>query len=108
VCLDVLRAIRREPASAEILLDEIRLAGDERLTRAAERALGEADETRARSVVERLAVVLQASLLARHAPAAVADAFFSSRVAREGGAAYGTLAPDLPLGSIVARHRPIS
>jgi putative acyl-CoA dehydrogenase len=108
VCLDVLRAIRREPASAEVLLDEIRIAGDARLTRAAEQALGEADETRARSVVERLAVVLQASLLARHAPAAVADAFFSSRVAREGGAAYGTLAPDLPLGSIVARHRPIS
>jgi putative acyl-CoA dehydrogenase len=108
VCLDVLRAIRREPASAEVLLDEIRVAGDERLTRAAEQALSEADESRARSVVERLAVVLQASLLARHAPAAVADAFFASRVAREGGAAYGTLAPELPLGSIVARHRPIS
>ena len=109
VCLDVLRAIRREPESAEALLDEIRLAGDERLTRAG--ASGRSARPTRREparVVERLAVVLQASLLARHAPAAVADAFFSSRVAREGGAAYGTLAPELPLGSIVARHRPIS
>jgi putative acyl-CoA dehydrogenase len=108
VCLDVLRAIRREPESAQALLDEIRLAGDERLTRSAERALAEADESRARAVVEQLAVALQASLLARHAPAAVADAFYGSRVAREGGAAYGTLPAELPLGSIVARHRPIS
>jgi len=107
VCLDVLRALRREPESAAALLDEIRLAGDGRLTALTERALAEAEESRAREVVEGLAVALQASLLVRHAPAAVADAFYRSRVAREGGLAYGTLAPGHSLGSIVERHRPI-
>jgi putative acyl-CoA dehydrogenase len=108
VCLDVLRALAREPESATALLDEIRLAGDPRLTAFAEHSLREADESRAREVVERLAVALQASLLARHAPGAVADAFYRSRLAREGGLAYGTLVPGDHLGSIVERHRPIS
>jgi putative acyl-CoA dehydrogenase len=107
ICLDVLRAIRREPESATALLDEVRLADDRRLTAGVERALDELDESRARETVERLAVALQASLLLRHAPAAVADAFFESRVAREGGSAYGTLDPSHALGSIVERHRPI-
>jgi putative acyl-CoA dehydrogenase len=107
ICLDVLRAIRREPESATALLDEVRLADDRRLTAGVERALDELDESRARETVERLAVALQASVLLRHAPAAVADAFFESRVAREGGSAYGTLDPSHALGSIVERHRPI-
>jgi putative acyl-CoA dehydrogenase len=108
VCLDVLRALEREPESATALLDEIRLAGDPRLTAFAEHSLRDADESRAREVVERLAVALQASLLVRHAPGAVADAFYRSRLAREGGLAYGTLVPGDHLGSIVERHRPIS
>ena len=107
ICLDVLRSLEREPGSAEALLEEIRLAGDARLTAFAEHALAEAEESRARPLVERLAVALQASLLARHAPAAVTDAFYRSRVAREGGLGYGTLAPGHHLGSIVERHRPI-
>jgi putative acyl-CoA dehydrogenase len=108
ICLDVLRAIRREPESAAALLDEVRLADDGRLTAAVEGALGELDEARARETVARLAVALQASLLVRHSPAAVADAFYESRITREGGSAYGTLAPFNGLGSIVERHRPIS
>jgi putative acyl-CoA dehydrogenase len=107
VCLDVLRALEREPESATALLDEIRLAGDPRLTAVAERSLREAGEPRARAVVESLAVALQASLLVRHAPGALADAFYDSRLAREGGLAYGTLVPGDHLGSIVERHRPI-
>ena len=94
VCLDVLRALEREPDSAEALLDEIALAGDERLTAYAHDALAGAEESRARLLVERLALALQASLLVRHAPAAVAEAFYRSSVARAGGLAYGTLAPD--------------
>jgi len=108
ICLDVLRAIRREPESAAALLDEVRLADDGRLTAAVEGALGELDEARAREIVGRLAVALQASLLVRHSPAAVADAFYESRIIREGGSAFGTLAPSHGLGSIVERHRPIS
>jgi putative acyl-CoA dehydrogenase len=108
VCLDVLRSLQREPEAAEALLDEIALAGDARLTAAATGALAAAEESRARLLVERLALVLQASLLVRHAPAEVADAFVASRIEREGGLAYGTLPPELRLNSIVQRHLPIS
>jgi putative acyl-CoA dehydrogenase len=48
-------------------------------------------EVGARSLVERLALALQASLLVRGSPAAVADAFCASRLGGEGGRAYGTL-----------------
>jgi putative acyl-CoA dehydrogenase len=105
VCLDVLRAFRREPGSAEALLDEIRLAGEPRLGQEAESALAIADEGSARRLVERLALALQGSLLIRHAPAAVADAFLDSRV-RSGHAAYGVLPAGAHLGSVVERHTP--
>ena len=108
VCLDVLRALGREPDSKAALLDEIALAGEPRLTSAAERALLEAEESQARVLVERLALALQASLLVRHAPAAVADAFCASRLGGEGGLAYGTLPESADLGSILERHRPIT
>jgi putative acyl-CoA dehydrogenase len=108
ICLDVLRALERERESAAALLAEIGLADDPRLTTLAEQALGETGESRARSVVERLALALQASLLIRHSPAAVADAFVASRLGDGGGLAYGTLEAGADLGSILERHRPIT
>ena len=108
ICLDVLRALERERESAAALLAEIGLADDPRLTTLAEQALGETGESRARSVVERLALALQASLLIRHSPAAVADAFVASRLGDGGGRAYGTLEAGADLGSILERHRPIT
>ena len=88
-----------------MLLDEIGLAGEPRLSTAAERALAETDEGSARRLVERLALALQGSLLVRHAPPAVAAAFLDSRL--EGGnAAYGVLPAGADLGSIVERHGP--
>jgi putative acyl-CoA dehydrogenase len=107
VCLDVLRAAAREPETVEALLDEIRLAGDRQLSAVAERALATADEAGARTAVERLALALQASLLRRHAPDAVADAFHAARLGGEGGLAYGTLPGCYDVDSIVLRHRPI-
>jgi putative acyl-CoA dehydrogenase len=113
VCLDVLRAIRREPDTVEALLEEIRLADEARVTACAEAALRAAatgdglDEAGARRLAERLALALQASLLVRHSPAAVADAFLASRLDGEGGFAYGTLPSRAGLASIVERHRPI-
>jgi putative acyl-CoA dehydrogenase len=106
VCLDVLRALRREPQAAEVLLEEIGLAGEPRLTGLAERALGEAEEGEARRLVERLAVALQASLLLRHAPEPVAGAFLASRLG-EGGLAFGTLPKGSDWASIIDRHKPI-
>jgi putative acyl-CoA dehydrogenase len=103
VCLDVLRALEREPETREALLDEIAIAGDPALSALAERAIAEADEARARVAVERLALVLQASLLVRHSPAAVADAFRAARLDRR-GLAYGSLSAGVDAGAILERN----
>jgi len=103
VCLDVLRAMQREPETVEAFLAELEPA----LRPAVERALAEADEAGARRLVERLAVALQASLLRRHAPAEVADAFDAARL-DAGWLGFGTLPPGTDVSSIIERHRPDS
>jgi putative acyl-CoA dehydrogenase len=62
---------------------------------------------RARRVVERLALVLQGSLLVRHAPTAVADAFCASRLAGDRGLAFGTLPAGLDLAGVIDRVPPV-
>jgi len=113
ICLDVLRAAARDPESVEALLAEIHLAegADTRLDRAvsdlhAELADAEDLEVRARRIVERAALVLQGSLLVRHAPPAVADAFCATRLAGDGGRAFGTLPPSSDLDAILERAWP--
>ena len=111
--LDLLRAATREPESVDALLAEIDLArgGDARLDDAVDRLreeLADPDELehRARSVVELAALCLQGSLLVRHAPAEVADAFCGTRLGDAGGRAYGTLPRGTDCAAIVERHRP--
>jgi putative acyl-CoA dehydrogenase len=53
-----------------------------------------------------MALALQASLLVRFGDAAAADAFCASRLAGDGGLAYGTLPPHVDAGAIIERHRP--
>ena len=111
-CLDVLRALGREPESREAFVAELeRGRGADRHLDAALSGLGreldEADEAGARRLVERLALALQASLLVRHAPAEVADAFCATRLGGEGGRAYGTLPPGVDVAAILERHRPL-
>jgi putative acyl-CoA dehydrogenase len=110
-CLDVLRALEREPESRDAFLDELELGrGADRHLDAALAALGReldaADEAGARRLVEGLALALQASLLVRHAPSQVADAFCATRLGGEGGRAYGTLPPASDTVAILDRHRP--
>jgi putative acyl-CoA dehydrogenase len=109
--LDVLRAMAREPEGVPAFLAECDLArgGDARLDAhlvALRRQLGALDgetvEWRARRLVEDLAVALQASLLVRHAPAAVADAFCAARLG-DGGRAFGTLPAPADAPAIVER-----
>jgi putative acyl-CoA dehydrogenase len=124
--LDVLRAIIREPDGLPAFLAECDLAhgGDARLDahllrtrdsihglfadgddRSGEERLA-AGQFQARRVVEDLAVALQASLLVRHAPAAVSDAFCAARLDGAGGRVYGTLPPGVDARAIVDRALP--
>ncbi|MBV2352850.1 DNA alkylation response protein [Streptomyces sp. J2-1] len=109
--LDVLRALGRDPETAEALFGELGLAhgADARLDAAVaglRTRLAEADQVSARRLVERMALVLQASLLVRHAPHAVADAFCASRLDGDWGHAFGTLPAGSGLDAILERALP--
>jgi len=96
-CLDVLRALAKAPESLEAFVEEVRLAEDPRLERVLaeiELELEQVDEGRARYLVERLALALQASLLLRHGDNVVAEAFCATRLEGGGGRAFGTLPRD--------------
>jgi putative acyl-CoA dehydrogenase len=111
--LDVLRALTRSPRSLEVFLAEVELAGgsDRRLdTRVAELKDQFSDpatlESRARRVVEAMALCLQGSLLLRHGDPAVADAFCASRLGGDGGLEYGTLPAGVDFEAILTRSQP--
>ena len=111
--LDVLRAMTREPRTLEAFFAEVDKSSDARLEAASselrkELANHDEAEARARWLVERMAVVLEASLLLRHGDAAVADVFCDSRLGDAGsrGQQFGTLRPRQSLKSIVERARP--
>jgi putative acyl-CoA dehydrogenase len=113
ICLDVLRALRRSPETLDFFLGECREAAgadrrlDEWLTALEEDLRDPEDlEARARVLVERMGLALQASLLVRFGAAAVADAFCASRLAHDRGLAYGTLPRGVDAAAIVDRHRP--
>jgi putative acyl-CoA dehydrogenase len=109
--LDVLRAIARQPESVDAVLGEIELATglDARFDRAIaalRNELAAPDEYTARTVVERLAVCLAASLLLRSGTSVVAEAFCATRLGGDGGRSYGTLPRGFDADAIVERHRP--
>jgi len=118
ICLDILRALDREPEVAEALIEELRSANglDARLD--AYVAAVESDicsklkdslkgdsgkkESQARRLGERLALALEAVLMVRHASEACAEAFLESRLAGQHGAAFGTLPATADLDQILA------
>jgi putative acyl-CoA dehydrogenase len=119
--LDLLRALRRQPGVAGAMAAELAQAAgaDRRLDSAAGRlqqavsALTAVTDEDAQYAARRLAgmitVTLQAALLVRHAPAAVADAFCASRLDATGGLGpgvpFGTLPAGAALGEILDRAR---
>ncbi|MGH2372974.1 MAG: acyl-CoA dehydrogenase family protein, partial [bacterium] len=112
-CLDVVRALAREPRAIEALIDELETVrgADARLDAEMERVKGilsdpEAQEYRARHVVEIMATALQAALLVRAGSQAVAEAFGRSRLGVGGGRVYGVLPVGAPVDSIVERASP--
>jgi putative acyl-CoA dehydrogenase len=113
ICLDVLRALARTPEALDAWWAEIDLAAgaDARLDDAVgalRKELGDlADaEPRARRLVEQMGSVLCGSLLVRHAPASVADAYCAGRLSGDNGRAFGTLPPGVDFRALIDRARP--
>jgi putative acyl-CoA dehydrogenase len=113
-CLDVLRAAVKSPAAVQAFANEVGEGAvvEPRLDAFAstlrEELTSDLDtlELRARRVVERMALALQASLLVRYGDEAVADAFCASRLSGDWGQAFGTLPAGTDFGRIIERHRP--
>jgi putative acyl-CoA dehydrogenase len=116
ICLDVLRALRREPRSLAAYWDEVELAqgGDSRLDEAAKALRSDLEretdpgalEPRARTLVERMALVFQGSLLVRTTPGPVSEAFCASRLAGTGPGVFGNLPSGTDAQAILERSVP--
>jgi putative acyl-CoA dehydrogenase len=111
ICLDVLRAMQREPDSVAIFIGELEASrgGDRRLDHAIDDVKAmladvEEAEMRARRTTEAMALALEGALLVRHAPPAVADAFCASRLGEDRHHTYGTLPTGLDLDAVIERN----
>ncbi|MBC8071517.1 MAG: acyl-CoA dehydrogenase family protein [Deltaproteobacteria bacterium] len=109
ICLDVLRTLQREPQAPHFVLAELRTAAAARPELAAHLRKIEATlrsenlEVQARSLVQDLAIALQAALLIEHGDPAIADAFCRTRLGGEPPAVYGKLPVDVDARAIVRR-----
>lgn len=113
ICLDVLRVTKGTEGAVGAFLDEVRSARGENRNLDAflsdletELADVRVVETRARRIVERMALALQASLLVRYGDSAVAEAFCASRLTADHGLAFGTLPLGVDFRRIIDRARP--
>ena len=121
MALDLLRALRRRDAQGNDALQalETELATarganpaldrftETLLARFADATDGGADESGARRLAQDVALAVQASLLARHAPDFVFDAFCRSRLGGGGAQVFGTLPSGLALPDIIRRAMPV-
>jgi putative acyl-CoA dehydrogenase len=112
ICLDVLRALAREPESLSALIGELSAAkgGDANYDRFLAGLLADftperINESGARRLSERLGVALQACVLLREGQGYVAEAFCASRLADE-GRCYGSLPVGIDVGRLIDRARP--
>lgn len=108
MCLDVLRALTKDPATVEALLAEFQITAgaDQRLGAYVERvgarlATAAGDKYAARDLTEKLALALQASLMVRYSTPAMAEAFIASRLAGQHGQAFGTLPEEVDVKEIL-------
>jgi putative acyl-CoA dehydrogenase len=117
ICLDILRALAKEPAAREALIAEMRLGAeaDSRVKRYVSdveallvkqgRPGGDGDgslaEREARRLAEKLALGLEASLVVRYGSPVLADAFCASRIAGDSGYTFGTLPAGVACGEIL-------
>jgi putative acyl-CoA dehydrogenase len=113
-CLDTLRAIHKEPETLDAFFREAAEAKgsdrrfDQFLTQLQNDFADISDfQYRARNLVDRMALAMQASLLLRNADKAVADAFCASRLQSNGGMNYGNLPSGTDAAAIIKRATPV-
>ncbi len=111
ICLDVLRALAREPQTAEALFTELDTARGaysalDRAIDNAKASVATTTEPHARRLVEDLALALQGALLTRHTPNAVADAFMATRLGEEPWRTYGAFEATIDERAIIQRAMP--
>lgn len=110
-CLDVLRALSKEPGVLDALFAELGDGhGDARLASFIGNLKASFADTqdiqyRARQLTENVAVALQAKLLLEAGNSVVSDAFIASRLG-DGGRVYGTLPRGVDVEALVARATP--
>ncbi|MEX0180239.1 MULTISPECIES: acyl-CoA dehydrogenase family protein [unclassified Stenotrophomonas] len=108
-CLDVLRALAREPEVLAALQGELEAVADRDARYAAAlqrwRDAAAPEEAQARVFCERTALLLQAALLLR-ARSPMAEAFIRSRLQGEHGLAFGTLPAGVDVAGMLARALP--
>lgn len=114
ICLDLLRSLAREEGAVDVLRAELMAAAgaDRRYNAALKRLEGELpelmrNEGQARRLTEKLALLLQASLLLRFAPAEVADAFIATRLGDGWSGQFGDLPSAVDAGALARRAVPI-
>ena len=114
MCLDVLRAIERDPTGAQALLAQWRRDADGHTVLGTalaelEALLGtppDAREVLARRLAQQIVLCAQAVLMIEAAPAASADAFIATRLGQGAGRCgrvYGTLPASFDHGAVIAR-----
>ncbi|HUS61355.1 MAG TPA: acyl-CoA dehydrogenase family protein, partial [Acidimicrobiales bacterium] len=113
ICLDVLRAIVKEPGTLDAFRSELAVASGldaryDSFVASIDTEMGDPAtiEARARRLVERMALALQGCLLLRHAHPALAEAFVATRLDRDWGGAFGTLPSGMDTPTIVERATP--
>jgi len=112
IALDVLRALSTSPESVDAYFAEVdRAAGshpvlDAHVARTKRMLADGVEPAQARRLTEDLALSLQGSLLARHSPGAVFEAFVASRLDGGRGLNYGDLPKGTDAAAIIARHSP--
>lgn len=107
MAIDLLRALRKADAAAVLAAELAPVRGahvalDAALARLPLQ-LEQAEEATARLLAQQVALVMQAGLLAQHAPAAVFSAFCASRLDAQWGQVFGTLPAGCDFQAIVAR-----
>jgi putative acyl-CoA dehydrogenase len=112
VCLDILRAIQRDPRSAQELVAELEKSrGANRwLDRAIDDAkaslAGPHDEALARRLAETMALALQGAVLVRNAPSFVSDAFCATRLCDRPGLSCGAMHVKIDVDAVIGRAMP--